>query len=73
MPKFIIHETCSCRVTFVKTVEADDETDAMNMAHDGDGELIGVAIGDNVDGEETIGIRPDHPSSIPYGMWSQRV
>jgi hypothetical protein len=71
MTTFLIHETMNCEVTFVRRIEADDETDANNGAHDGDGDLLGVSIGDTVAGNERTEILPDAPHNIPEGFYPE--
>jgi len=71
MPTYLIHETKNCEVTFVRRITADDRTDAVNGAYDGDGELIGVSIGDTVAGIEEIEILADAPHNIPAGLYPE--
>lgn len=69
MPSYLFHETMNCEVTFVRRITADNKTDAMNMAQDGDGEILGVAIGDAVAGQELQELFPDAPHYIPAGFY----
>lgn len=71
MPTFLYHETMNCEVTFVRRITADNKTDALNMAHDGDGELLGVAIGDSVAGVEHRQLLADAPFNIPTGLYPE--
>lgn len=71
MPSYLIHETVTCEVTFVKRVTGDDETDALNAAWDGDSELLGVVIGDSVAGRESEIVLPDVPHNIPADMYPE--
>jgi len=72
MPTYLIHERLTCEVTFVRRIEADDKTDAMNGAHDGDGELLGVSIGDAVAGIEETKILDDAPHNIPASFHPEK-
>jgi len=59
MPKFLIHETLTCEVTFVRSLTATSFEEAHDMAMDADGDLLGVSIGDTVAGVERVEIFHD--------------
>jgi hypothetical protein len=59
----------NCQVTFVRRINAVNEEDAMDGAYDGDGDLLGVSIGDAVAGHERTEILPDEPHNIPEGFY----
>ena len=71
MPKYLIHEYMTCEVVFVRRIEADNEDDAMEAAHDGCGDLLGVSIGDTVAGNENTEILSDTDSNIPAGFYPE--
>lgn len=71
MKTYLIHETMNCEVTFVRRITADDRTDAINGAHDGDGELLGMTIGDAVAGLERTEILADVPHNIPEAFYPE--
>jgi hypothetical protein len=71
MPSYLIHETMHCEVTFVKRVEADNPGDALNASWDGDGELLGVSLGDALEGGERERVFPDEPRFIPHMMYGE--
>ena len=71
MPTFLIHDRLTCEVTFVRRITADDVDDALDGAYQGDGELIGVSIGDIVAGVEAVEILPDAPHNIPSGFYPE--
>lgn len=73
MPSYLIHERMTCEVTFVRRITADDETDALNGAFDGDGELLGVSVGDSVPGREETDILPDAPHIFPGVFYPEPV
>jgi hypothetical protein len=43
---FIVHELTHCEVTFVRRIMARSEEEAIELHHTGEGDLLGVAIGD---------------------------
>ena len=72
MPQtYLIHETMICEVTFVRRLEADDKTDAINGAYDGDGELLGISVGDAVSGLERTDIFEDTEINIPHHFYTE--
>jgi hypothetical protein len=71
MTPYLIHETMNCQVTFVRRINAVNEEDAMDGAYDGDGDLLGVSIGDAVAGHESTKILPDQPNNIPAEFYPE--
>ena len=66
MPKFYVHETQLCEVTFVREIDADDAGHARDRDLDECGRMIGVSIGD-VSPMSTVNIDvlPAAPYNIP--------
>jgi hypothetical protein len=71
MTTFLIHEYMTCEVTFVRRIDAADMEEALELAHDGEGDILGVAIGDTVAGYENTEILPDAPHNIPAAFYSE--
>jgi hypothetical protein len=71
MHTYLIHEVMNCEVTFVRRIEAENVDDALDGAYDGDGDLLGVSIGDAVAGHERTEILPDQPNNIPGGFYPE--
>ena len=71
MPNYLIHETMLCEVTFVRRIKADNENDAYNGAVDGDGDLLGVSVGDAHAGVGEVDVKPDHPLNIPTHFYRE--
>jgi hypothetical protein len=71
MRSFLIHERMVCEVTFVKRVVADSPGDALDASSEGDSELLGVVIGDNVSGGTCDEAYDDIPAHIPYGLYPE--
>lgn len=71
MPTFLIHETMNCEVTFVRRIEANDLDDAHDGASEGNGELLGVSIGDTVAGIEHTEVLSDEPHNIPFHFYKE--
>ena len=67
MHTYLIHEVMNCEVTFVRRIEAENVDDA----YEGDGDLLGVSIGDTVAGHESTKILPDQPHNIPAGFYPE--
>ena len=65
MPSYLIHERMLCEVTFVRRVEAEDEDAALDASYDGEGELLGVSVGDQHPGRDDCAVLPDAPHNLP--------
>lgn len=72
MKTFLYHETLHCEVTFVRRITAKTEEEALEIAFEGGGDLLGVAVGDNLPfGDFDSQILPDEPYNIPANFYKE--
>ena len=71
MKTFLYLETMNCEVTFVRRVTGDDATEALNAAWDGDGELLGISIGDSIAGFTNEQVLDDAPHNMPAALYPE--
>lgn len=69
MATFLYHDRMHCEVVFVRRIEADNGDEALEKGMEGEGELLGVAVGDIVAGGESCGIFLDAPIFMPEGVF----
>lgn len=71
MPSYLIHETMTCVVTFVRRIEAPGPASAQIGADEGAGDLLGVSIGDATYGYQNTEILDDAPHNIPLCFYPE--
>ena len=72
MKIFLYHETSHCEVTFVRRITAETEEEALEIAFEGGGDLLGVAVGDGFPfGVSDSRILSDEPYNIPAHFYKE--
>lgn len=72
MKTFLYHETSHCEVTFVRRITAETEEEAFEIAFEGGGDLLGVAVGDDFpSGVFDSQILSDESHNIPAHFYKE--
>lgn len=71
MPKFYIHETMHCEVTFVREIEAENAEEAGFADAEQGGTYLGAAIGDNLPSVADYKVTEAGPFFLPSGFLAE--